>query len=217
METGIQTIFGQPVADHDRHFRQGMQDHGDIRFELLFHLPAAENMNDVVKQVSVGVGHPFHGLLAPFLKEGIQFPAPTKFPKRNPFGRSTQAFAMKHMDEKRNSHPRVHVNLRREISACIDAKVLPEYLECQFSSRESSPHSFGRLAEIKAAHFGFQLLQVFLRILFISIPIIRFPCEPFNGLWVQLRALVNLSLPQEDRPGKGKTGLFAAFPAVRLV
>jgi hypothetical protein len=84
METGIQAVFRQPVTDHEGDLRQRAEDHRYIRFELLLHLPAAENMNHVIEQVRVGVRHPFHGFLAALLKERIPLPASPEFPKGYP-------------------------------------------------------------------------------------------------------------------------------------
>ena len=111
---------------------------------------------------------------------------------------------MKDMDEKRNSHPRVHVNLRRKISLRIDAKVLPEHLEGQSCSRESGPHPFGRLGKIKTGNLGFQLPQVFLGILFV---LFRSPGSPPNRSRVSRFSLGhswNFFWPRKTAPAKAR-------------
>jgi hypothetical protein len=49
VEARFETVFGEPIADHDGNFGKWMQDDRYIRFELFRHLAAAEDVHQVFK------------------------------------------------------------------------------------------------------------------------------------------------------------------------
>jgi hypothetical protein len=115
MKTGGETLLGQPVTDHDGDLGQGVQDHSHIRFERLFHRPAAKDVNHVVEQTGIGVGDPFHGLFTSLLEKRVAFPSPFQIAEGYPSACGRQALAMEDILKKRDRHPGVDMNFGKEI------------------------------------------------------------------------------------------------------
>jgi len=77
VKAGIHAVFRKPIADHDRYFGQGIQNHRDIGFKLFVYLLSSENMNDVIKERRVDICYSFRGLFTALLEQGITVAAPS--------------------------------------------------------------------------------------------------------------------------------------------
>ena len=84
VEAGPETLFRQPVTDHDGDFWQGVEYNGDVCFKLFFYLLTTENVDQVIKKIRVYIGYPFDRLLTSFAKERIKFFPVFEFPEGFP-------------------------------------------------------------------------------------------------------------------------------------